>query len=58
MPRGPYKTHCKHGHPRTPENVQRNGECRVCVRERQRRIYERDYRAVTPNEHRVTGPRT
>lgn len=24
------KTHCKRGHPRTPENVKRNRGCRLC----------------------------
>lgn len=54
----PYKTHCKNGHARTPENVQKNGECRTCVRERQAAIYARDYKALTPRQHNVTGPRT
>lgn len=29
--RGPRKTHCKRGHPRTPENLLKNRGCRVCV---------------------------
>lgn len=54
----PYKTHCKHGHARTPANTDKRGACRVCVRLRQAALYAREYKAETPHAHRVTGPRT
>lgn len=25
-----YKTHCKNGHPRTPDNIASNGACKIC----------------------------
>ena len=28
------KTHCKHGHLRSPDNVDRHGHCRACSRKR------------------------
>lgn len=36
--RVPFKTHCKHGHARTPENVTESGGCIIC-----KRRYQRDY---------------
>ena len=32
----PRKTHCSRGHARTPENVERSGNCRLCRLERVR----------------------
>src|SRR5208282_3354124 len=26
----PKKTHCKRGHPRLPENIYKNGACKIC----------------------------
>lgn len=35
MPKGTVrKTHCKRGHERTPENVHKNGTCKLCQKER------------------------
>jgi hypothetical protein len=33
---GPRKTHCKRGHPRTPETIVNNGDCLLCLRKRSR----------------------
>ena len=38
-----YKTHCKNGHPRTSENVTKNGECRICQKE-WKRLYHQDHK--------------
>jgi len=35
------QTHCKHGHPRTPDNLKNNGTCRICDREAKRLDYHR-----------------
>ncbi len=34
-------THCRNGHERTPENVDRNRACRICARARYRLYYQR-----------------
>jgi hypothetical protein len=31
MPRWPDRTHCAHGHPRTPENVTKWRQCKLCI---------------------------
>lgn len=45
MARNAAKTHCRHGHPFTPENtyIHRNGrrECRACLNARRARLRER-----------------
>lgn len=50
---------CRHGHPMTPENTyrRRDGQrlCRTCLRERQQRVYDMNYRAFSPQQHRVSG---
>jgi len=43
MPTGIYerrvfKTHCKNGHERTPENVLPNKNCRICTNEQRRKV--------------------
>lgn len=40
------KTHCRNGHPRTPENLDSQRECRVCIAERRR-----EARASCPKGH-------
>ncbi len=43
------KEHCKHGHLRSPENVDATGHCRMCVRESSRK-----YRKNWPDKRKAT----
>lgn len=40
------KTHCKNGHPRTPENLDASRECKTCIAERRR-----EARTACPKGH-------
>ncbi len=37
------KTHCLHGHPRTPENLTKAGSCKTCVKEWNKTSYQRKH---------------
>ena len=36
----PMKTHCKNGHPRNPENLDKTGGCKACQRESEKRKWK------------------
>jgi hypothetical protein len=40
------KTHCKRGHPRTPETIVGNGDCLLCQRQRNRLAWRRKHRGT------------
>src|SRR3990172_926560 len=40
------KTHCKRGHPRTPDNVGASGGCKTCASELNRTIYKENLEKV------------
>ena len=42
------KTHCKRGHPRTPENVRTSGHCRLCTS-----IYMKKWHVAHPTYSRT-----
>jgi hypothetical protein len=46
LPSLPKKTHCKRGHPRTPDNVDRSGHCITCSRAYDRAYNEQRRRAA------------
>ena len=47
------KTHCTHGHERTPENVTKNGACKICQKNRlnspEYKAYQAAYRGKSIN---------
>jgi len=48
------RTHCKHGHAWTPENVTDRGECRACVDVGVRKWYKANPERVREGIYRVT----
>ena len=57
---GARKTHCIHGHPRTPENIRPGGGCRECcnAQRRAKRAANRPDRSVRPCGHANTPENT
>lgn len=62
------KTHCKRGHLRTPDNVNSQGHCRTCMRERRTnyrknnlekvRAIDRDWSKKNPEKRRRSNLKT